>query len=260
MSVNNYPVKNLVSKPIFGLNVSRASATTLEISEGRCRDSSNKMDLSVGSDFENLQGSTVSAPLTVDPSAVGAGGIDAGALAANKVYAVYVIGDSQGYKQTAGMLSLASNSTPTMPFEYNAYRLVGYALTNGSSQFILMNQSGEGHLRRLMLDAPLVVAANSTNTSYSAIDLSAAVAPQDNAMVYLQVDQEAVAAANLVNVQKFGGTGDTLSQRAAYATGTGTWTGHVHCPVGLDSGAPKVNAKVSAGDYSLYVIGFEFDV
>lgn len=245
---------------IYGLNVSRASDSTLEISAGRCKDSDNKIDIGVGEDFAQWTGGSVSAPLTIDVSVVGANGIDAGSLDSDKVYSVYVIADSSAENSVAGLCSLASNDVPTLPFGYDAYRLVGYALTDGSSDFLLMNQSGLGHARSLHLDEPISVASGSSNSSYSDVDCSAAVAPVDNVLVYMQVDQEANAADDVVNLQKYGGTGDTYSQRAAYATGTGTWTGHAHVPVGLNSGAPSINAKVSAGDYSLYVLGFHFEV
>jgi len=42
MTVNNFPIKNLASKPIFGLEVSKSAARKVQIAEGTCRDSPNR--------------------------------------------------------------------------------------------------------------------------------------------------------------------------------------------------------------------------
>lgn len=261
MTVSNYPVKNLVSVPVYGLEVSKASATTLNIAAGRCRDSSNKMDISVGSGYETLQGSTVSAPLTVDSGVVGANGLDAGALAADKIYAVYVIGDSRGYNLPAGLMSLASNSSPTMPSGYDALRLVGYAVTTTGPAFLDMYQIGKGHSRELVFDAPQATAITAgASTSYAAVDLSAFVPPVENIPVSIVSDFTANAAADILNLQGFNSTGDAVTVVAQVAGGTAHLWSNDMVLSQLDTATPKVNYKVSAGAVALKVAGFRYEV
>lgn len=260
MTVDSIPRQDLPKNGIYGLEVSRASATTLSIAQGRTRDSSNKMDIGVGADYPQYTRGNVSAPLALDMAVVGANGIDAGAIGASKVYAVYVIADSSGENTVAALASLASNSVPTMPFGYDAYAKVGYAISDSGSEFLAMSQLGLGHSRRLLLDAPFSVASAASNTTFTAIDLSSVVAPMENVIVQMQVDLAANAAGDIFAANKFGGTADFYVARAAYATGTGTDTHHAFVPVGLDSGAPKILTKVSAGSYSLYIKGFQYEL
>lgn len=242
---------------IYGLLVSTASDSTLEISAGRCKDSSNKIDIGVGSDYAEWTGGSVSAPLTIDVSVVGANGIDAGSIGASKVYAVYVIADSSGANSVAGLCSLASNSTPTMPFGYDAYRLVGYAVSDSSSDFLPMDQTGHEAQRRLLFDAPQSLVSGDSNTSYADKDASALIAPQDNALAWLRVIQKGNAAGDTLNIRKNGNTGDFYEQEAQVATGSADLYAVAQVPV--DSNA-VLEAKVSAGSYDLLVLGFEYHV
>lgn len=259
MTVNNYPVKNLASKPLVGLEVSRASNTTLQIAAGMCRDSSNRLDITVGSDFPNLQGATVSAPLTVNAAVVGANGLDQGTFAASKVYAVYVIADSQGYKNVAGLLSLASNSAPKLPNDYNAYRLVGYAVSDASTHFLAMYQLGSGQARKLVFDAPQATAITAgASTSYADVDLSALVPPVENVLVSVVTDFNANAAADVLNLKGFSSTGDAVNVVAQVAGSTAHLWSNDAVLSQLDTATPKVQYKVSAGAVAIHVAGFEY--
>jgi hypothetical protein len=138
----NNPIYSLPHLYINGMNISVASTTILAIAPGQCRDSNDVIDMPIG--YPNLAGNTYPAiqfqnympPLFVSSAVNGANGLDTGTIAASTQYAVYVIGDSRGYNQVAGLLSLTSNAGPTIPLGYDSYRLLGFIETDGSSHFV----------------------------------------------------------------------------------------------------------------------------
>lgn len=244
--------------PIVGLEVSRASATTLSMSAGMCRDSSNKFDITLGSAYPSLQNKTVTAPLTLNIAVNGANGLDTGTVAASKVYAVYVIGDSTGYKNTAGLISL-SLTAPTMPENYNAMRLVGYALTDGSSNFLLMFQTGSNNEREVLMDVKIATAITAgASTTYAAATLTAMVPAIANVMAHIDCAFTPATAGNLLSLQKFGATGAQFEQKGQVASVVIETDSYI--PVGLDSGVPKINYKVgNASDaVAINVRGFKY--
>lgn len=255
MTVSNYPIVNLASMPIFGFEVSKASATTLSLAAGIARDSSNRFDITLGSAYPSLQDKTVTAPLTLNGAVNGANGLDTGSLAASSVYSVWVIGDSNGYQNTAGLISL-SLTAPAMPENYNAKRLVGFAVTNGSSQFVDMFQVGNANEREVLFDTKIATAITAGNsTTYAAVTLTAFVPAIANVMAHIDAVFTANAAGDLLSLQKFGATGAQFEQIGQRA---GTMESDSFIPVGLDSAVPKINYKVSAGAVAVNVRGFKF--
>lgn len=260
----NLPVYDLPTLAISGLEISNDSTNPdeiINIAAGRARDVDNNIDLGVGADYPNLQNVTVTAPLTVNNTLSGVGGLDTGTVAANTIYAVYLVGDSRYYKPVVGMLSLASNSQPRMPFEYDSYRKIGYAITDATSDFLLMNTAGSGHERILMFDAPQATSVTAGNsTTYAGVDLSALVPPVQNTIVSIQSVFNANAAADILNMQGFDSTGDSVSIIAPVAGATArTWAlNDVFAQ--LDTAAPKIKYKVSAGAVAINVAGFKYFV
>ena len=72
--------------------------------------------------------------LFIDLTISGIGGIDNGILLPNKVYALYVAWDTVGSNSVSAFMS-SSYYHPLIPYGYNAVKLVGYAATDGSSNF-----------------------------------------------------------------------------------------------------------------------------
>lgn len=255
MSVSNKPIVNLASMPIFGLEVSKASTTTLSMAAGTCRDSSNKLDITLGDAYPSLQSRVVTAPLTLNGAVNGANGLDTGSLAASKVYAVYVIADSTGYQNVAGLISL-SLSAPTMPENYNALRMVGFAVTDGSSHFVSMFQVGTANEREVLFDTKIATSVTSGNSAtYAPVTLTPLVPAIDNVFAHIDTVFTANAAGDLMSLQKFGATGaqdEVIGQRA------GTIESNSWIPVGLNSGVPTINYKVSAGALAVNVRGFKY--
>lgn len=252
MSVQSIPVENLPFLYINGLIVSNNATTPntkVNLSAGQCRDSNDVMDI-------NLTSAVV-----IDTAVVGAiNGLDQGALAASLVYAVYVIGDSTNKHQPAGLISLASNSAPLMPFGYDSYRLVGYAITDSSVHFLKAYISGNNNARRFTYDSPQATSVTAgTSATYAAITLTTLVAPVDNLPVVFKADWTANAAADTFNMQGGNGTGDQWTLIAPVAGGTAHTVGFGTVLSQLVSGVPKSNYKVSAvGGVAINVAAFEF--
>ena len=255
--VQNDPIYGLPFLYINGLTVSVASDTTLSISSGQCRDSNDIMDIVIGS--APLNGGTTTAPVTLNAAVNGANGLDTGTFAASKVYAVYAIGDSKYYHAPATLLSLASNSTPTMPFGYDSYRLIGYAVSDGSVNFLPAYISGNNNTRIFTYDAPQATAVTAGNSAtYAGVVLTTLVAPVTNTPVFVQTDYTANAAADILNMQGFASTGDAVTIIAPVAGATAHTVTVSTVLAQLNSAAPTINYKVSAGTVAINVAGFEF--
>jgi hypothetical protein len=252
MSVQSIPVENLPFLYINGLVVSNNATTPntkVNLSAGQCRDSNDVMDI-------NLLTAVV-----IDTAVIGdINGLDQGVLAASKVYAVYVIGDSTNKHQPAGLISLASNSVPLMPFGYDSYRLVGYAVTDSSVHFLKAYISGNNNARRFTYDSPQATSVTAgTSATYAAIVLTTLVAPVDNLPVVFKADWTANAAADTFNMQGGNGTGDQWTMIAPVAGGTAHTVGFGTVLSQLVSSVPTSNYKVSAvGGVAINVAAFDF--
>lgn len=75
--------------------------------------------------------------LALNAANVGANGIDAGSLAANTLYAIYLIYNPTG-SGTAALLVSTSRTAPTLPSGYPYYTRLGYIFTDSSSNFYAM--------------------------------------------------------------------------------------------------------------------------
>lgn len=149
MSINAQVV-NAGEKYLFGLNMAWATTTTLTVAAGAARSDDNIIDIEV------------SASLTLNSALRGAGGLDTGTLANSTIYAVYVIADS--YKHNSPVLMMSASATsPTMPSGYDSKRRIGFVRTNGSAQFLVFWQTGNGKDRWMHYDDS--IATDITNGS-----------------------------------------------------------------------------------------------
>ncbi len=186
--IQNDPIYSLPHLYISGLNISAASTTVLAIAPGQARDSQDNIDMAVG--FPNLQGLTLPAPVAslqnlpifINSAVNGANGLDTGTIAASTNYAVWLIGDSRGYKPVAGLLSLYSNAFPILPLGYDSYRLLGFANTDGSSHFLAAQIVQAVNARGFYLQPETSVLSGGNATSFTEIDLSAVIPDADVAL------------------------------------------------------------------------------
>lgn len=252
MAYQNIPVENQPFLYINGMIVTNnadAPDTQLDVSAGICRDSNDNTDIEA-------------VAATIDTDVVAAlNGLDQGVLEASKVYAVYAIGDSSNKKPSGYLLSLASNALPLMPFGYDSYRKIGYAITDSSADFLLHIQSGNNNYRLFTLDVPIATAVTAGNSAtYAAVTLTAFVPPVENLPVLIECDWTANAAADTLALQAFNATGDTVKYIAPVAGATAHTLVRDYVQAQLDSAAPKINYKVSAGTVAINVAGFQFFV
>ena len=215
--IQNDPVYSLPHLYISGLNISAASTTVLAIAPGQARDSSDNIDMPVG--FPNLQGNVLptpaaslqSLPIFVSSLVNGANGLDTGAIAASTNYAVWLIGDSRGYKPVAGLLSLYSNAFPLLPLGYDSYRLLGFANTDASKHFLVGQIVQAGNAPGFFLQPEVSVLSGGNATSFTGIDLSATipdnqVALPDTVILILDVTFTPAAVGDVVQFRPYGST------------------------------------------------------
>ncbi len=259
--VQSDPIYSLPFTYVSGLLISKASDTTLSVASGQCRDSNDIIDMPIGS--APLNGATTTAPVTLNFGVIGYNGIDTGAIAASTMYAVYVIGDSSYHNPVGVIATLASNSTPLMPFGYDSRRLIGYWATDGSSHLILGYMSGTGNTRMFTYDAPIATAVTAGNaTSYTGVVLTTLVSPQDSVPVVIQSDFTANAAADTLKLQGYDSTGDAITIIAPVAGATAHTFSYSTVLSQLNTAAPSIKYKVSAGAaaVALNVASFTFSI
>ena len=271
--VQNDPVYSLPYLYINGLNLSVASTTIMAIAPGQARDSNDMIDMPVG--FPNLQGNVVPSaqflnyqpPLLVNSAVNGANGLDSGSLLASQDYAIYLIGDSTGNNNVAGILSLTSNAYPLLPFGYDSYRLLGFVETDGSSHFVASstNPINMRNSRSYYLSAPSSVLSGGTATSFTGIDLNTPV-PTGTArdvIVYLLVTFTPAAAGDTV---QFRPTGEGTPQTAGLVTISGLSAGIAQTQYSTviaavnGSSHASIDYKVTSGSDSVNVsvIGYNY--
>lgn len=251
MSTQNIQLENLPFLYINGMNVSNNATTPntkIDVSAGQCRDSNDVMDI------------TFSAAITINAGANGAvNRLDAGTFAASKVYAVYAIGDSTGKLTAGGLLSLASNSTPTMPFGYDSYRLIGYAVSDGSTHFLPAYVAGNNNYRKFAYDAPQATAVTAGNaTSYTAVALTAFVPPVENTPVSIAYAFTPGAASRTLKMTPGNATGDAVTITGQVISVVVSGNATVFSKV--TSSVPEIDYKVSNGGdaVAINVAGFDF--
>lgn len=154
------PPVNAPELYIYGLNIARASDSTLTVSAGRARNSSNLNDIILES------------AVTIDAAVNGANGLDIGSLANNTFYAVYVIDDSFKNSEAAAILS-ADLDSPLLPTDYDMYRRIGYVKTDGTADLLEFRQVGSGKDRWMWYDVAIATDITAgASATFAAVDLS----------------------------------------------------------------------------------------
>lgn len=149
-TIENYPIINIPFLYKYGFIIQNSTTvdgttniqTKLSILSGTCRDQEDIVDIRFGDFNPNMNNNVTSAPVRIDNTKNGAGGLDEGAVTANTIYAIYIIADSRGYLPVSGIATFALNifraagsslGGPTMPAGYDAKRLIGFWGTDNST-------------------------------------------------------------------------------------------------------------------------------
>src|SRR3990167_828714 len=173
MTTVNSPIPALPSRAIYGLR-HICGATSVQTNAGNAWDSSSTFNM-VLDEVTNLVA-------TLN----GINGLDTGSLGASTWYYLYLIGDSSG-RNVVGTILSANSSTPVLPFGYDLYKLIGYCLTDGSSEFLSLFITGDGESRVHNWQSEISVLSAGTATTLTAIDLSTAVPLLDSSLVTVDV-------------------------------------------------------------------------
>ena len=237
------PVVNASNTYVDGLEMAWTADETISIAAGRARDSSDVNDIIVDA---ALSGSNIVA---------GVNGLDTGTVAASTMYAVYVIGSSLGVVSPAGLMSLASSATPTLPFQYDEYRRIGWVLTDGTSDNLLFWQYGSDKTRQYYYDVGISELSGGSSATYAAVDLASSVPPIATNVI-MDVAYTPNGATDVAEFLPFGSSATNGIVRFGYGV-AGAQVGQAVIPCQLDSGVPKIQYKVTSGDaLTLLTSGF----
>lgn len=268
--IQNDPIYSLPHLYISGLNISIASTKILAIAPGQARDANDTIDMPVS--FPNLQGNTYPVtqfqnyqpPLLVNCATTGANALDTGTLAASTQYAIYLIGDSRGYNQVAGIVTLTSNVLPLIPLGYDSYRLIGFIETDGSSNFVYATHKPQNMVGALAYynQPPVSVLSGGNATTFTAIDLTTSSAipttTLPNVIVELLVTFIPAAAGDVVQFRPTGSTATSGLNTIVGITAGIAQSQYLQVIAGVGSSKPEIDYLVSvSGDaVSVSVVGW----
>jgi hypothetical protein len=239
MSVNT-PIVNARVKYVNGLEIAYATTTTFTMAAGAASNSTNIDDI------------VLSAPVTNTITSVGVNGVDIAAAVLSSFYAVYVIGDSTGYKATASLLSLSATA-PSLPFGYDMFRRVGYVLTDGSALLVKFWQYGHASSKDMWYDTGIATPAITTSTTYVSQSLAAGIPPSLVCEAYLKVDYTANSATNIATFAPYGSTASVGMIVFGYGVAAAQ-QGMVTVPTALNSTAPSITHKETSASDALVIL------
>jgi hypothetical protein len=207
-----------------GLDIAYASTTSITVTAGQVRDTTNVYDINVGNflgfGFGNGSG-TPSVTTTLNTTVVGLNGLDTGTIAVSTGYYVYAIGDPGLFHAPGIIISKTAPSIgPLMPFGYGIYRAIGWVLTDSSAHILPFYSPATNQSQRyFQWDAPIAVLSAGTSTSHAAIDLSVAMPSAQFGMAILQAAFTSTTAADTAKFRPTGATADWLTITGAVSGG-----------------------------------------
>ena len=224
-----------------------------------------KLDIGTGSILDSTQTFQLftDTPIVINAALNGLNGLDTGALAASKVYAVYLVADPVDLQPTGAMISL-NLTTPLMPFGYSAFALIGYVTTDSSSHFLAgywsTDDSGN---RTFTYDTFIATAVTAGNqTSYTNVDLTKFVPLVNNTPVQVYSSYVGATAGNILSLQAGNATGAqeivTCQVATVHVTGVSTILAQTVAISTVPS--PTINYKVgnSSDAVAIDVAGYQF--
>lgn len=243
MSVNT-PIVNAGLLYVNNLQLTNDATTPntkLDIAVGQARDSTNVNDI------------TLSTAVVINGLTFGvANGVDIAALVASSFYAVFVIGDSNDVKTTAGLLSLSATA-PALPVGYDMFRRIGYVLTDSSAHILKFWQYGSGAGRRMYYDTPIATPAITTATTYSSQSLAAGI-PAMACDTILKVTFTPNTATDIVQMAPYGSSPTTAMIAFGYGSDAAVaQVGMATVPCALNSSVPTITHKETSASDALVI-------
>ncbi len=184
------PITNARQYYINGLKLAYVSGTTMTVTAGRCSNSTNVNDISVGLPLNVAATQTGELPVaagtgtvTINTASNGAAGLDQGAMANNTFYAVYAIGDSYGIQPGSACIS-ADLSSPLLPGGYDMSFRIGFIKSSGAAAILPFRQDGCGLDRWMWYDAPIATDVTAgASATYAPVSLVASIPAATPTMV-----------------------------------------------------------------------------
>jgi hypothetical protein len=184
------PVTNARQAYINGLKLAYLTATTMTVTAGRCGNSTNVNDISVGLPLNVAATQTGELPVaagsgtvTINTAAHGVAGLDIGAMANDTFYAVYAIGDSYGNNPGSACIS-ANLVSPLLPAGYDMSFRIGFIKSSGAAAILPFRQDGCGLDRWMWYDAPIATSVTAgASATYAPVDASAGLPAATPTMV-----------------------------------------------------------------------------
>jgi hypothetical protein len=218
------PMTNARQYYINGMKLTWLTGTTMSVSAGRCSNTTNLNDISVGLPLNVAATQTGTEPVadgtgavTINTATNGAGGLDIGAMANSTFYAVYAIGDSYGVNAGSALIS-ANLSAPLLPAGYDMYFRIGFIKSSGAAAILSFRQDGCDLDRWMWYDAPIATSVTAgASATYAPVDASAGLPAATPTMVnWLCVFTPTAAADKLVLVP------GTSTATLGYASASGS--------------------------------------
>lgn len=253
------PIYNLAIAYKQGGQITVSSNTTLSISACLTRDSADSQDINVGDYFGNQSGPSAT---TVNIAVNGLNGLDTGTVAASTVYNVFAIMDQAGFNPSGFILSTSLTAplfpNGVFPSNYSSYRHIGWAVTDASSHFLKIIQSGQGSVVQYTYDAPVEVLTSGTVASQTPVSLGAVVPAVVGSLVLLSANFVPSAANKTATICTSGGTIASSQNIINGQVATVPVKGQFTIPATLISGVPKIDYEVTdtSQALSLWVVGF----
>ncbi len=162
----------------------------MTVTAGRCSNSTNVNDISVGLPLNVAATQTGELPVaagtgtvTINTASNGAAGLDQGAMANNTFYAVYAIGDSYGIQPGSACIS-ADLSSPLLPGGYDMSFRIGFIKSSGAAAILPFRQDGCGLDRWMWYDAPIATDVTAgASATYAPVSLVASIPAATPTMV-----------------------------------------------------------------------------
>lgn len=248
-TIRKFPYGSYLPQYCNGLKISNNATTPdtkLDVAIGNILDSTGTFQISLDT------------AVTINGATTGLNALDTGTLAASTVYKVYLVADPQTL-QASGCVISTSATAPVLPFGYSAFALIGYVTTDASVHFLKGYwTAGNTTARLFTYDAPIACLTAGTQTSYTGVALTAFVPAIANTPTVIYSDFTANAAADIEKLQGYNSTGDAVTIIAPVAGATAHTTQQNTVLAQLNSGAPSIKYKVSAGALTAYVCSYQF--
>jgi hypothetical protein len=242
------PVVNAGSLYVSNLQLVYVDTTHLNILPGAARDYTNTNDIILNSQ------------ITIDIQKSGVNGIDKGTTDFASTYAVYLIGDSRGYKPTAGIISL-NLTAPQLPADYDMSRRIGWIVTDISVPLKMLKfyQYGTDATRSYYYDIGInglnQIILGGNDTTYTEVTLTPIV-PPINTQSFCRIQYAQSAPGNSCQFLQFGAS-DSLGNISISSGAAVTSWQTVEIPSSLDGGTSAFKYRVGTGDnVNVYLFGY----